>query len=421
MKKKIIIMLTALFLLVMATPVLADVNLNINGKAYIPTDAPQQEDGVISVPVYVVARTLGADVTVDNNQVIINENGNLLKMTIGDCNATYNGENKVMPRAAEIVNGEVIVPVRFIAEIFGAEINWQGENQTVMVQYQEKRNGLTADEMLNKASEALLKYNTYKMKVNLDMSSQVQSEGEETQKIDMKGNMDAAYQQEPLLMYIKQEMSASDGQDEEKTEQITSESLINTDGLYITIPDQGWVKFEIPGMDIAALMEQSGSQNVLDSIQKMKDAGVVMSFGNDKVKDGNNYWIINVTMGPKAFQDYFQSLMKELPILDSDTADTDVQTDLQKSINDTLKNMQLDMVYSIWVDKDTLLTQFMDLDAKMNMSMEAPDENQQLTKVNMTMNETAAYEIYDFGTKFTVPDVSGAISMDEYMQKQLQQ
>ncbi|MEN6461631.1 MAG: copper amine oxidase N-terminal domain-containing protein [Syntrophomonas sp.] len=420
MKRKLVMMFTMLFLMVMATPVLASVNLNINGNPFTPTAAPQLEEGITSVPVYVIARTLGADVTVDNNQIVINENGNILKMTIGNCNATYNGQNKLMPKAAEIVNGEVMVPVRFITEIFDASIDWQSKDQTVAVKYQEKRDGLLADEMLTKASKAMEKYNTYKMKVNMDMSNQIEAEGQESQTMDMTNRMEMAYQQQPLLMYIKQEISGLAGQDEEKIENITSESLINKDGFYMTMPDQGWVKMEIPGMDIATLMEQSGNQNVVDYIQQMKDAGVVMSYANDQVKDGKEYWVINVTMGPKTFQNFYQNMIKQIPALNADTTDTETSADFQNVMKDVLNNLQADMVYNLWIDKETLLTKFMDLDAKINMSMKAPDENQKITKVDMKMKEKAAYEIYDLGGSFTVPDVSGAMSMTEFMQKEQQ-
>jgi hypothetical protein len=221
-------------------------------------------------------------------------------------------------------------------------------------------------------------------------------------------------------MYMQQEMSASDGQGEEKIDKITSEILISKDGYYMTMPDQGWIKMEIPGMDIAALMEQSGSQNVIDSIQQMKDAGVVMSYGNDQVRDGKEYWVINVTMGSETFQNYYQSIMKQIPALSSSSTDTDTPGDFKTAMNDVLNNMQMDMVYDLWIDKDTLLAKFMDLDAKINMNMQVPDENQKLSEVYMKMYQKAAYEIYDFGVPFTVPDVSSAMSMDEFMQQQQQ-
>jgi hypothetical protein len=173
-------------------------------------------------------------------------------------------------------------------------------------------------------------------------------------------------------------------------------------------------------MDIAALMEQSGSQNVVDSIQQMKDAGVLMSYANDQIKDGKEYWVINVTMGPKTFQNYYQNMMKQIPALNTDTSGTDTPTDFQNTMKDTLNNLQADMVYNLWIDKESFLSKFMDLDAKINMSMKAPDENQKITKVDMQMNEKVLYEIYDFGGTFIVPDVSGAMSMTEFMQKQQQ-
>jgi hypothetical protein len=421
LKRKAIGVLTILLLLIAVNPVMASVNLNVNGKPYTPAVSAQVQEGITTVPLNFIGRTLGADVTVDENQVItIKENENTLTLNVGSLNASYNGQSKVMPCAPEVINGEIMVPLRFIMEAFAAEVTWQGDDQTVAVQYQEKRDGMTVEEMLAQTSAAMEEYNTYKAKVDLQMSSIVKAQNEEPQVIDMTGKLNMAYQQKPLLIYIQQEMSGSTGQ--EKIDKVTTESLINKDGFYMTVPDQGWVKMEIPGMDISTLLEQSGNQNVIDSIQQMKDAGVVMSYANDQVKDDKEYWVINVTMGPESFKKYYDNLMKQIPELNSAASGTANPLDtIQNSLNELFKGLEADMVYSVWIDKDSKLTKFMDLDADINMNMKVPDENQKMTEFNMKMNEKADYELYDFGAAFDVPDVSGAISMNDYMNDYMKQ
>jgi len=427
MSKKAIVILSLFFLLLISPPVLADVNLDINGKVFEPSSPPQLEEGITTVPLSVIAKTLGADVFVNEQKTIdINESGTTLQMTVGSLNATYNGESILMPKAPEIVNDEIMVPIRFVLETFGVEIGWQGEDKTVTVEYQEKRNGMTVDEMLTEVSANMKEFNTYKMKVDLDMIMDTRGPGEGNQKIDMSSSINAAIQNDPVIMYMEQQVSACnlepDEENDSNLEEITTETLINEDGFYMTLPEQGWVKMDFPGMDMKALMEQSGNQDPVSSIQEMKDYGIVMSYANDQEKDGQEYWIINVTMGKDSFSRYYQALMEKIPFPNPDTKNQSAQPpiDIQAVVNDFMKNMQVNMVYNVWVDKESLLPRFMDLDADIKINMEIPGEDNEKSMLEMTMLEDVFYEIYDLGLPVTVPDVSEARDFNEVMQEQME-
>lgn len=418
MKKRLIILVTMLFIFVMAVPVMAQVNLNVNGKMYNAGTSPQIEAGITMVPVNVVARTLGAELTIQEKQIVLNKNDNILKMTEGNLTALYNGENRTMPQAPKLKDGEMLVPLRFVCESFSTEVSWQGESQTIAIQYQEKRNGMSADEMLGKSSQALADYNTYKMKIDTDMAMKVEASGEknETMNMDMKSQADCSYQAKPMVMYMQQQVSGSDTNSGEKIDNIKSEMLMNENGMFMTMPETGWIKMDLPGLDIKALMEQSGSQDIMSSIQKMKESGVLLNYGNDTNKNGKDYWVLNVTMSPDSFQNYLQSMMKQLPA----AFNAQPAGENQPALNDLLKNMKVDMFYRMWLDQKTFLPKFMDVNATMDMTMKIPDENNKIAEISMQQTQTGKYELYDYGTAFTVPDVSSAISMTEYMGKQQQ-
>lgn len=50
-----------------------------------------------------------------------------------DIQITVDGETKVPAVAPVIINGNTMVPVRFIAELFGCEVSWDANTQTVVI------------------------------------------------------------------------------------------------------------------------------------------------------------------------------------------------------------------------------------------------------------------------------------------------
>jgi len=418
LRKGLIILSTFCLLFLLATPALADVNLNINGKSYQPLIQPRIEEGTTMVPAYVVGRVLGAEITTDGQNLDIEKNGRKLTLTLDNKAASLNGETVNLPVAPSRVNNEIIVPLRAVMDAFGAKIDWQGQSSTVLVDYQEQRQGMSVEEMLAKSSEALAAYNTYKTKV--DMNQQIEVANPEKagkkEKVDMKMNMEMAVQNKPVLVYGKTAMNmAAPGEAGNGLEALESEMLLNDEGMYITMPEQGWVKMTIPGMDIKALMEQAGSQDPMTSLKLLQDAGAIMSFGSDQQKNGQSYWIINVTMGTDSISRLTQDILKKVPL------PQDEVPELDQAIAQVFKNMNADMVYSVWVNQKNFLTDYMQLDSDVSLNMQIPaepDQPDKLVTMDMNMKQSAFYEIYDLGVPFTVPDVSKAVDMNEVLQKQ---
>lgn len=423
MRQKLVALCTVFFLLLFANPVWAGVNLNINEKSYVPTISLQLENGITMIPLYVVGRVLGAEIETAENIITVRKNFNTLVLSVGNTQATFNDQLLTMPKAPELVNGEVMVPLRFICETFGVTVNWQQQSQTVALDYSEQRQCMTVDELLLKSSEAMLKHNTYKTRVDLSMDMEVTNPTKpaETTKIDTTMQMDLAIQQEPLLVYGKTNINIPATPDTNGPASAMTEMLINEDGMFMTMPEQeGWLKINIPGMDMKELMKQSNSNDPVASLQMMQESGAIMSFGDDQEKDGQSYWVINVTLGADSFSKLFKSVMDQIPALpkaDSGQAPADGLNEMMQALS---KNMQVDMAYRVWVDQVTLVPTFMDLDATINMILPpTPTEDGMTGSIAMSVKETASYEIYDLGKPFTLPDVSQAVDMNEFMEKQM--
>lgn len=421
MRKRLIIPLTLLLVLMQAIPVWAGVNLDINGKQYSPINPPQVEQGTTMVSLDLIGRVLGADITSSGQTSTIKKGSNTLVLTVGNTIATFNGTSINLPAPPKIVKGEVMVPMRFVYEKFGAAIGWRNEDKTITVKYDEKRQGMSVEELLAKSSEVMAKFNTYKVKMDIKALCDIAGSGNlaEIDKMNMSGKMTMAIQQKPVLFDMKMNMSASTP-DEKLNEPgfMETEMIISEKGMFMTMPGQesGWVKMDTPGMDIKSIMEQSGGQDPLASIRQMMDFGLIMSYADDQVKNGKSYWVINVTMGPESFNKFMSDTLKKVPLAANDSDDAST------AMNELFKNMQVDMVYNVWIDQSNHQMAYMDMDAviKVKMKMPETEENRAPNSIMMDIRETVNYEVYDLGVPFTVPDVSQAIDMEEFMKKQMQ-
>ncbi|CFX83874.1 Copper amine oxidase-like, N-terminal [Syntrophomonas zehnderi OL-4] len=427
MRKNLVIPLSMFLVLLLASPVWASVNLNVNGRAYEPVQPLQLEQGITKGSLDLVGRVLGADVSVKDQEIIINKAGHILTLKVGSTSARFDGQEMMMPVAPQVLDSKIMVPLRFIYELFGAEVKWQDQSRTVAVNFSETRQGLSVEEMLAKSSAAMEKYNSYKMKVAMDMQNEVVEANKpgDIQKMDMTMQMVVATQVNPMLIYGKTSAtSATVNLPQENTAQAIpaeSEILINDTGMYMTMPDQGWVKFDVPGLDMKALLEQTGSQDPLSSIKQMKDYGVMMSYGNDREKNGQPYWIINVTMGADSLNQFFSKAMKNLPLQEQPIlkdVTQDVAQEITELMTDVFKNMQADIFYNVWIDQNNYQPTYMDLEAAMKMNMQVPADKNTKTEISMDMKQKANYEIYDLGADFAVPDVSSAIPMNDYIKQQ---
>lgn len=143
MKKKILLVVLALLLLVPSVSLASnqEVKLWVNGN-YVESDVdPYLQDSRTMVPIRVISETLGFKVLWEESEqkVIIyapgNENtDNALMLLIGEKNA-YTGVDDVvaMDVAPKIINSRTFVPLRFIAEAFNMNVDWDLNNWTAIV------------------------------------------------------------------------------------------------------------------------------------------------------------------------------------------------------------------------------------------------------------------------------------------------
>lgn len=407
-------LLTFLLLLVFSVPALAaDLTLNVNGNVYQPLTLPQLQEGTTMVPLYAIERIVGADVSQTEDNIAIQKDANTLLLTLNSTQASLNDNLITLPQAPVQVNDETMVPLRAVLEGLGATVDWAGETRTVLVSFQEQRDGMSPEDLLLKSTEALAAYNTYKARVDMNQDMQMLNpETGEREEVQMQMLMDLAMQNEPVLVYAKTQ-AVSTTPELAEAEDMVTEIVINEDGLYMTMPEEGWVKLTMPGMDLQRYLEQS-NQDPLQSLKQLSEAGVLMNFGKDQEINGQSYWVLNVTMGPDSFSQLFNQVMESVPLPAEDDQDITGE-ELSQLIQKIFENMKADMFYNMLINKETMIPEYMDLYSTMEIKAEIPDpdNNNEPVLLDMTMQQTGTYEYYGLNESFTVPDLSQAKDLQD--------
>jgi len=118
-----------------STPVPASedkIKLVINSQMVYPEVAPVIIKGTTMVPLRVVAEELGLSVSYDNatRTVFVTQGATKVSLVING-KAFKDGQEIPLNVPATLINGKTMVPVRLIAEAFGARVSWDSMTKTV--------------------------------------------------------------------------------------------------------------------------------------------------------------------------------------------------------------------------------------------------------------------------------------------------
>lgn len=107
----------------------------INGESKTLDSAPVIVDGRTLVPVRFISEAIGANVDWDaaTSTAVITLDGKTIKLPIGAAAADIDGASVELDVPAQIINDRTMVPIRFISENFGANVGWDGDTRTVTV------------------------------------------------------------------------------------------------------------------------------------------------------------------------------------------------------------------------------------------------------------------------------------------------
>ncbi len=139
MKKKILTVLLSLAMMfnVCAVVGYADggISVTLNGETLTFDVRPQLIDNRTMVPLRKIFEAMGAVVDWnDDTQTVTATKGNeRVIATINSKNVYINGEAKTLDVPPMVIDDRTLVPVRFVAEAFGANVEWNEATQTVVI------------------------------------------------------------------------------------------------------------------------------------------------------------------------------------------------------------------------------------------------------------------------------------------------
>lgn len=139
MKKFGILFMLFIFCFILIPPADATVNTTpavILNDTPLSFDVPPKiENGRTLVPLRAIFEALGATVEWDGNTKTVTayKAGTVIKLQIGNKTAFKNNQAVDLDVPAKIENGRTLVPLRFISESLGCEVNWNGTNRRVLI------------------------------------------------------------------------------------------------------------------------------------------------------------------------------------------------------------------------------------------------------------------------------------------------
>jgi hypothetical protein len=114
----------------------ASVYVRYEGKALGFETPPVIEDDRTLIPIRFLFEQMGANVTWDQEtqSATVTQNDTAVTIRINDTEADVNGQMVSMDVPARLINDKTMVPVRFLSEQLGYDVNWDGENRIITIE-----------------------------------------------------------------------------------------------------------------------------------------------------------------------------------------------------------------------------------------------------------------------------------------------
>ena len=120
------------------TPVkisLIEISVILDGRPLTFDVPPMIVNGRTMAPLRAIFEALGA--TIDWNQktqaVTAKKGDTVIELRVGDASPIVNGKVVPIDQPSIVVNGRVLVPLRFVAEAFGVKVDWRRETWTAVI------------------------------------------------------------------------------------------------------------------------------------------------------------------------------------------------------------------------------------------------------------------------------------------------
>jgi len=120
------------------------IKVYVDGKLLSFDVKPMDANGTTLVQYTNVFKALGMNSSWDQRTKTVTGYNDyvLMSLTIGEKSATVNNKKVKLAQAARVVDGRTMVPLRFIGEVTGAKVVWDGANRKITITSAPARNEL---------------------------------------------------------------------------------------------------------------------------------------------------------------------------------------------------------------------------------------------------------------------------------------
>ncbi len=101
-------------------------NVTMAGEVFIVNDRSM-------IPAKALANALGAELTVDGDSIVLTKGDVVVELSVGEASLAVNGEAAEIDVAPTELEDNLYLPVRHVAEAFGAEVGWDAETKGISV------------------------------------------------------------------------------------------------------------------------------------------------------------------------------------------------------------------------------------------------------------------------------------------------
>jgi Copper amine oxidase N-terminal domain len=109
------------------------VTVTVNGQTMNFDQPPVMRNNRVFVPMRAIFERLGSSVVYSNGNINSQGNGRSVHLVIGSTQATVNGQPLTLDVAPFSIAGRTEVPLRFVAQALGANVNWNANSETVAI------------------------------------------------------------------------------------------------------------------------------------------------------------------------------------------------------------------------------------------------------------------------------------------------
>jgi hypothetical protein len=114
-------------------PASAQVSVTLNGRSVDFEPAPIERAGRVFVPLRGVFESLGASVVYENGTINATRGPVTVSLQIGSTTATVSGAQQTLDVAPFIVGASTYVPLRFVSQALGANVQYDAANRIVAI------------------------------------------------------------------------------------------------------------------------------------------------------------------------------------------------------------------------------------------------------------------------------------------------